>query len=217
MFSSKSATADLDAVALRGTPTFVGVRLRVRIELKHVALRGSALLRSMLRYPFCLRAEHIISMRAEPTRGDGALPREARAFRSAISVGNGGGVKMPDLVYNENEREHVNFADTLGELQGGIVKGTFNRNSPNAYYMGIELLETYPTARGVGEVFLKKDAVGSGSGNSQRSKNRLIVKTDSTGKLIENEAWVWRHDNRILKLGAGFFKRAATMRAFVSK
>lgn len=104
---------------------------------------------------------------------------------------------MVDLVYNENEQEHKNFADTLGALQGRIVKGSVTKDTANAYYIGLELLQKFPGSKLVGEYFLKADSTGAGSGNSQRSKNRVIVKVDSTGKLIENTGWVWRHDNRI--------------------
>ena len=122
---------------------------------------------------------------------------------------------MVDLVYNENELEHKNFADTLGALQGRIVKRSVTKDTANAYYIGLELLQKFPGSKLVGEYFLKADSTGSGSGNSQRSKNRVIVKVDSTGKLIENTGWVWRHDDRIEKLGAGFFKRAQFFRSMV--
>ena len=122
---------------------------------------------------------------------------------------------MPDLTYNPNEREHVNFADTLGTLQGRVAKGTVNKSTANAYYIGVELLAKYPGSKSGGEYFLKMDATGHGSGSSERSKNRLIVKVNSVGGLIEGEAWVWRHDNRIEKLGSGFFTRAKMLRSMV--
>ncbi|WP_374369896.1 hypothetical protein [Tabrizicola sp.] len=122
---------------------------------------------------------------------------------------------MPDLTYNPNEREHVNFADTLGTLQGRVAKGTVNKSTANAYYIGVELLAKYPGSKSGGEYFLKMDATGHGSGSSERSKNRLIVKVNSAGGLIEGEAWVWRHDNRIEKLGSGFFTRAKMLRGMV--
>ena len=121
------------------------------------------------------------------------------------------------LAYSENDQEHKSWADDLGLLQGGIVKGTTNSDTPNAYYMGIELLAEYPAARAQGEKFLKKDCTGKGSGNSTRSKNRVVVKIDANGALIEGAAWLWRHDNRVVQLGPGFFKRAEMMRNFVIK
>lgn len=122
---------------------------------------------------------------------------------------------MVDLVYNGNEREHVNFADTLGMLQGRVVKGLVTSKTPHAYYIGLELLAKFPGAKAKDEMFLKADATGSGTGNSQRSKNRVIVRVDSTGTLVEGEAWIWRHDNRVEKLGEGFFKRAEMHRKLV--
>ena len=94
---------------------------------------------------------------------------------------------MPDLTYNPNEREHVNFADTLGTLQGRVAKGTVNKSTANAYYIGVELLAKYPGSKSGGEYFLKMDATGHGSGSSERSKNRLIVKVTSAGGLIEGD------------------------------
>ena len=122
---------------------------------------------------------------------------------------------MPDLTYNPNEQEHVNIADTQGTLQGRVAKGTVNKSTANAYYIGVELLAKYPGSKSGGEYFLKMDATGHGSGSSERSKNRLIVKVNSAGGLIEGEAWVWRHDNRIEKLGSGFFTRAKMLRGMV--
>ena len=122
---------------------------------------------------------------------------------------------MVDLIYLENEQEHKNFADTLGALQGRIVKGIVTKDTANSYYIGLELLQKFPGSKLEGEYFLKADSTGAGSGNSQRSKNRVVVKVDSAGKLIENTGWVWRHDNRVEKLGAGFFRRAQFYRGMV--
>ena len=122
---------------------------------------------------------------------------------------------MVDLAYNDNEDEHKNFADTLGALQGRIVKGTVNKNTLNAYYIGIELEQKFPNSKQFGEYFLKADCTGSGTGNSQRSKNRVVVKVDANGRLVENTGWVWRHDNRVEKLGVGFSRRAQFFRGMV--
>jgi len=92
------------------------------------------------------------------------------------------------------------------------VKGRRTKKTANAYYIGLELLKEFPTAKGTGEYFLKKDSTFTGKSNFSRSTNRIIVKVDAQDKLIENEAWIWRHDDRILKLGAGFFKRAVMYR-----
>ncbi|MBL8675302.1 MAG: hypothetical protein JNL07_10470 [Rhodospirillales bacterium] len=122
-----------------------------------------------------------------------------------------------ELLYAENDQNHKNHADTLGQLQGGIVKGTINGDTPNAPYTGFELLREFPTAKPAGFKFLKKDCTGSGTGNSQRSKNRIVVLVDAAGQLVEGEAWLWRHDDRVLKLTKGFFERAKGMRNFASK
>jgi hypothetical protein len=97
-------------------------------------------------------------------------------------------------------------------LQRGVAKGTITDKTANAYYSGHELLAEFPGAEPSGHKFLKKDCTGSGSGNSQRSKNRIIVLVDGSSNLVEGEAWLWRHDNRVLKLGNGFFERAKFMR-----
>ena len=119
---------------------------------------------------------------------------------------------MHETPYNDNDREHQNWADTLGQLQRGIVRKLINRATENAYYMGIELLAADPLARSPGEIFLKKDAPGKGKDNSERSTNRVVVKIDGNDTLIENQAWLWRHDDRVLKLGKGFFERAKMLR-----
>lgn len=125
------------------------------------------------------------------------------------------------LKFQDNDNNHRCHADTLGQLQAGVVKGTVTKNTPNAYFMGRELLEAFPGSKGHGEAFLKMDCTGSGTGNSRRSKNRIVVKVKvnrnrgaETLELVEGEAWLWRHDDRVLKLDDGFFKRAQTMRKF---
>lgn len=118
------------------------------------------------------------------------------------------------LKFNENEREHKNFADTLGTLQGRVVTGAVTEDTEHAYYKGVELLEVFPDAKGDGK-FLKADCTGAGKAKNGRSQNRIIVKIDSSGTLVEGEAWVWRHDDRVLKLDAGFFAAAKTMRSYI--
>lgn len=121
------------------------------------------------------------------------------------------------LDYNDNNREHVNVADNLGLLLGGIDKGTVTRNTPNAYYLGIELEKADPgNVRDAGEYYLKKDSIDQNRkkslGQNTRSSNRVVVKVTLDGRPVEGEAWLWRHDGRVEKLGSGFFKRAQTMR-----
>lgn len=118
-----------------------------------------------------------------------------------------------ELQYAENDNNHRCHGDTLGQLQGGIVKGTITDQTANAYYIGVELLKEFPTAKPTGHKFLKKDCTGSGTGKSTRSKNRIVVRVDASGALVEGEAWLWRHDDRVLKLGKGFFERAKTLRS----
>ena len=58
-------------------------------------------------------------------------------------------------------------------------------------------------------------AVAEGKTANGRSQNRIIVKTNTDGTLVEDWAVAWRHDNRLLQLDKGFFDRAKTMRSFV--
>ena len=97
-------------------------------------------------------------------------------------------------------------------LQGGIdckrVTAERKRGN-NAYYMGVELLKEFPEANAGGKTFLKADCVGSGKTPNGRSQNRIVVAVKD-GKVVEGEAWLWRHDNRVLKLGPGFFQSMDT-------
>lgn len=119
---------------------------------------------------------------------------------------------MPDLKYNSNDREHVGFADTLGMLQANIALGRVTRDTDHSYYAGHEMPAG---SKGQGEYFLKGDCTGAGATAHGRSKNRIIVKMSKDDKLVEGAAWAWRHDNRILKLDAGFFERAQFMRSYL--
>lgn len=116
------------------------------------------------------------------------------------------------LTYNDNEQEHKGFADTLGQLQGGIEAGTYTRDTMHAYYAGHELRDQGESWNGI---YLKKDCSGSGKTVHGRSQNRIIVKTTAEGELVEDWAVAWRHDNRLLLLDTGFFKRAKMMRDFM--
>ncbi|MFN0113793.1 MAG: hypothetical protein ACKVPY_03860 [Paracoccaceae bacterium] len=69
------------------------------------------------------------------------------------------------------------------------------------------------TVKGAGEGFLKKDCVGLGATAKGRSRNRVIVKLDSSGRMAGNLAWFWRHDNRVCQLDKGFFTPAQLMRS----
>jgi hypothetical protein len=121
---------------------------------------------------------------------------------------------LTTLTYQDNEQEHRGFADTLGQLQGGIIMGTLTRNTTHAYYAGHELQKQGIQFNGL---YLKKDCPGNGQTATGRSQNRIIVAVGTDGKLIENWAVAWRHDDRLLHLSDGFFERAKTMRAFCSK
>jgi hypothetical protein len=136
---------------------------------------------------------------------------DAQATRGPLGVLTMG----ETLKYLEADRSHQNDADTLGQLQGGVVKGTITDKTPNAYYIGVELLAEFPMAKPPGFKFLKKDCTGSGTGKSDRSKNRIVVLVDASGQLVEGEGWLWRHDNRVLKLSPGFFVRAQFLRSLV--
>ena len=119
--------------------------------------------------------------------------------------------KIGNLKYNENEREHVGFADTLGTLQGRIEKGVVTKDTSHAYYSGHELRDAGVSWDGI---YLKADCTGSGATTHGRSQNRIIVKVKDN-KLVEDWAVAWRHDDRLLLLDEGFFKRAKTMRAYI--
>lgn len=124
---------------------------------------------------------------------------------------------IPGLKYNANEQEHKTAAQTLGQLQGGITKKTYTKDSSHAYYAGHELRgegEAHPSRRGY---YLKMDCPGKSRTTMGRTQNRVVVPVDRDGNLIEDVGYFWRHDNRILKLDAGFFTEAKTMRSFLEK
>lgn len=118
------------------------------------------------------------------------------------------------LTYNDNEQEHKGFADTLGQMQGQIIKGTLTKDTSHAYYAGHELRAEGVSFAGT---YLKKDCAGKGKTANGRSQNRIIVAIGTDGKLVEDWAVAWRHDDRLLQLSEGFFKRAKTMRDYCSK
>ena len=119
---------------------------------------------------------------------------------------------LSKLVYNDNDQEHRGFADTLGQLQGGIEAGTYTKTTMHAYYAGHELRDSGVSWEGY---YLKKDCTGSGKTANGRSKNRVIVALTDDDDLVEGWAVAWRHDDRLLSLDEGFFKRAKTMRDYV--
>jgi hypothetical protein len=119
---------------------------------------------------------------------------------------------LTTLTYNDNEQEHKSFADTLGQMQGMILKGTLTKDTSHAYYAGHELRTAGVTFSGV---YLKKDCPGKGATANGRSQNRIVVATTTDGKLVEDWAVAWRHDDRLLELSDGFFKRAKTMRDYI--
>jgi hypothetical protein len=119
---------------------------------------------------------------------------------------------LPTLKYNDNEMEHRGFADTLGRMQGLIDVGKLTRNTSHAYYAGHELRDSGVKWEGY---YLKTDCPGSGKTKLGRSQNRIIVAMTRQDALIDDWAVAWRHDDRLLQLDAGFFKRAQSMRDFV--
>lgn len=116
---------------------------------------------------------------------------------------------LTTLKYNDNEQEHRGFADTLGQMQGLILTGKLTRDTSHAYYAGHELRKEGISWKGI---YLKKDCTGSGKTKNGRSQNRVIVALTSDGTLVEGWAIAWRHDDRLLELDGGFFKRAQSMR-----
>lgn len=120
------------------------------------------------------------------------------------------GRRLPILTYNDNDHMHRCHGTTLGQLQAGVVKGTITKTTSHSFYSGHELrgFDMHP-AKGH---YLKRDCVGSGKPSYGRTQNRIIVRVTTSGRLVENFALLWRHDERIIKLGSGFFKRAAAFR-----
>ena len=118
---------------------------------------------------------------------------------------------LSNLTYNENEQEHKGFADTLGTMQGLIDKGKLTKDTSHAYYAGHELRDSGVSWDGI---YLKTDCTGGGKTANGRSQNRIVVKVKD-GVLVEDWAVAWRHDDRLLLLSSGFFKRAKTMRDYI--
>ena len=117
---------------------------------------------------------------------------------------------LTTLTYNENVLEHKNFGDTLGKMQGLFDQGKLTADTSHAYYSGHELRSAGVTWEGI---YLKMDAPGAGKTALGRSQNRVIIRVKD-GVLTEGWAVAWRHDDRLLQLGSGFFERAKTMRAY---
>lgn len=116
------------------------------------------------------------------------------------------------LTYNENQHEHKCVADALGSLQRMVDKGTIG-GMEHSHYSGYEL-QQLNVSRPLGTNYKKHDVPGSGSGGRySRTKNRVVVAVNkTTGKLVEDLAYFWRHDNRIYQLNKGFFDRAKFFR-----
>jgi hypothetical protein len=115
--------------------------------------------------------------------------------------------------WEPNNRECVLVARTLGELQGRILSGKITKTTTktkykHAYYMGRELEDSFPNDKTAREncngYYLKWDVPGEGHGD--RPKNRVVVLVDEDDNLVENKAWLWRHDNRVLSLTPIWFK-----------
>lgn len=118
------------------------------------------------------------------------------------------------LKYNDNDNEHRCVADTLGTMQGRIVKGTLTRDTSHAYYAGHELRDNGITWQGI---YLKADCPGTGKTKYGRTQNRVIVAVTSEGVLVEDWAVFWRHDSRLMTLDKGFFTRGKTWRDYILK
>ena len=129
--------------------------------------------------------------------------------------------------WNANDQECQNVAKELGYLQGRIKYNKLTKDTKNAYYMGIELIQAFPewgnfVRDPVKGYFLKWDLPGPGEG-SGRTQNRVVVAVDKDGKLLYKDgrnldkraAWLWRHDGRVLQLAAKFFDIAAPYQDYV--
>jgi hypothetical protein len=153
---------------------------------------------------------------ADAPRAPPPIVENRRGWQASGLQRREGDVGLPILKYNDNEQEHRGFGDTLGQTQGQIIKGTLTQATAHAYYAGHEL-KTAGETWNPGEFHLKKDCTGSGKTPNGRSQNRIIVRIDANGALVEGWAVAWRHDDRLLKLDDGFFKRAKTMRDYITK
>lgn len=115
---------------------------------------------------------------------------------------------ITELLFNENDQEHVRIADDLGLLQRNIDK---NVKTDHEKYVGHELSNAGVNLNG-GNYYRKKDVAGGAGAKGDRTKNRVIIEVDKSNKVVENSAYYWRHDGRVNKLSKGFFERAQRMR-----
>ncbi|MBL8437253.1 MAG: hypothetical protein JNM61_03560 [Zoogloeaceae bacterium] len=117
------------------------------------------------------------------------------------------------LEYNDNDQEHRLIAGSLGALMALVQKnGLKTKDVSHAYYAGHELCQIDPSAVAWKDVkkgfFVKKDVPGKGKTTYGRTQNRVVVPVDATGVQLAGIAWLWRHDERIIRLGKGFFTKA---------
>jgi hypothetical protein len=113
---------------------------------------------------------------------------------------------LPQLCPTTLTKENANL---LQMLQRAVDNGTHTK-LPDAHYSCFEFaaLEE-PVLPGC--VYRKKDVSGQGKG--LRTQNRVIIPMNTaTNKVVEGVAYYWRHDNRVMKLSAEYFKHAETYR-----
>ena len=119
------------------------------------------------------------------------------------------------IQYDDSIQDHRAIGNDLGLLQGGVVKGTINRNT--SYFAGHELASLLAPLAGTH--YVKKDTVSTGGkrdgGAYNRTTRRVIVRVNnSNNTLVENFALLWNHADGFYLLGAGFFTRALSMRDY---
>ena len=117
------------------------------------------------------------------------------------------------LEYNDNVSEHRNIAGSLAALMVMVEKnGVDTKNISHMYYAGHELCRVDQSAIKWKDVqkgfFVKKDVPGKGKTTHGRTQNRVVAPVNKDGVQLQGIAWLWRHDERIIRLGTGFFTRA---------
>ena len=117
-----------------------------------------------------------------------------------------------------NSRDDDMIGDTLGRLQGEIIKGTLTRaNAGGAYYGNLTAPFLPPVDDAQNEWYVKRDVGGMPGYASQKGPGTprvlLLVRNGQPTDI----AYFSPHYTSFERLGPAFFKRAETMKAILSK